>query len=87
MRCVHPTWKRDAIGARVEIRLATRKAVATIGGGSSFLSANPARAHFGLGPEEEVERIVVRWPDGLEETFPGVPANRRVTLGWGEGQG
>jgi enediyne biosynthesis protein E4 len=48
--------------------------------GSSYLSSGDARVHFGLGESKSYEAIVIRWPDGTEERFPGGPANRIVSL-------
>ena len=37
--------------------------------GSSYLSQNDLRLHFGLGPAKQVDLIEVRWPLGLVESF------------------
>jgi hypothetical protein len=86
VRCLHPGWKRDAIGARVVLRFGDERAVRTIGGGSSFLSFQPASAHFGLGPVERVDEILVHWPDGSVERFAGTDADRRIELRHGNGK-
>ena len=86
MRCTHPGWKRDAIGARVVARWSGGQAVRTIGGGSSFLSDQEKEAHFGLGPAERVDALVVHWPDGTTEEFPGVEADRVIELVYGGGK-
>ena len=86
VRCVHPGWKRDALGARVEVFYAGTSQVGTIGSAFSYLSSSPARAHFGLGSSTAVERIEVRWPDGLLERFPGGAVDRVVELRHGSGE-
>ncbi len=86
VRCLHPEWKRDAIGARVVIRTGETSAVRTIGGGSSFLSYQPSVAHFGLGDTQRVDEIRVHWPDGTQEHFEGVEANRTLELVKGKGR-
>jgi hypothetical protein len=48
--------------------------------GSSYLSSEDPRAHFGLGPAERVERVVVRWPGGAEARRGRVDANRTVRV-------
>lgn len=77
---------RDAIGASVTIEAAGWKQTAAILSQSSYLSANDLRLHFGLGTAKQVDRIVVRWPSGLSEEFPGVLANRLVLLVEGKGK-
>ncbi|MBK7936425.1 MAG: VCBS repeat-containing protein [Lewinellaceae bacterium] len=36
--------------------------------------------HFGTGTATQVEKVVVRWPDGKTQTLNNVPANQRITL-------
>jgi len=40
--------------------------------GSSYVSNNDMRVHFGLGALSKPERVEVRWPSGLTETFAEV---------------
>jgi hypothetical protein len=51
----------------------------------SYLSSSDPRAHFGLGAAGQPVAVVVRWPDGLTETFAGVEVDRSVVLWRGEG--
>jgi hypothetical protein len=32
--------------------------------------------HFGLGPDSRAELIEIRWPSGIVQTLPNVPADR-----------
>jgi ASPIC and UnbV/FG-GAP-like repeat len=57
---------------------AGRKLVRTVYAGSSYLSSEDPRVHFGLGHAKEVARLVVRYPDGHIRTLRGVAANRVV---------
>jgi len=86
VRCTVEEWKRDAVGARVVVRHAAGADVRTIGGGSSFLSFQPDVAHFGLGDAERVDEILVQWPDGSRERFPGTEANQEIELVLGQGE-
>lgn len=36
--------------------------------------------HFGIGNAAQVDKLVVRWPDGKTQTLENVPANQRLTL-------
>ncbi len=81
---------RRALGARVRVEAEGRSQVRTIHGAMSYLSSSDPRAHFGFGPSTgaesgEVDEIVVRWPDGLEETFPATAMNQTIVLRRGEG--
>ena len=55
-------------------------------GGGSYYSQNDLRVHFALGSARAVDRIVVRWPNGLEESWPALAIDRLHTLTEGTGQ-
>lgn len=56
-----------------------RKLVREVFAGSSYLSSEDPRLHFGLGDAETV-RLVVRWPGGEETSLDDVSANQLVTV-------
>ena len=49
--------------------------------GSSYLSSEDPRAHFGLGKAKRVDELIVRYPGGRETQLSGVAANQVLTLG------
>jgi enediyne biosynthesis protein E4 len=61
---------RDAIGARVRVKAGARIFVDEVRSGSSFISNNDMRIHFGLGSATKIDWIEVRWPSGITEIFP-----------------
>lgn len=71
---------RDGIGARVTVTAGGKSWVQELRGGSSYLSSSDLRLHFGLGSASTVDRIEIQWPSGMDERFPGVAADRFVTL-------
>ena len=64
-------------GARTQLR--------DVKAGSSYLSQNDLRAHFGLGSATTADRIEVQWPTGESETLKSVAANQIVTIQQGAG--
>ena len=76
---------RSAIGARVRLVTAGGRQVQEVRGGGSYYSQNDLRVHFGLGESTRIERLEIRWPNGLEETFADVAIDRIVTLKEGSG--
>ncbi|NWF84053.1 MAG: ASPIC/UnbV domain-containing protein [Bryobacteraceae bacterium] len=77
---------KAAIGAAVTIHAGGGTQSAPVLSQSSFLSLNDLRLHFGLGGAERVDKIVVRWPSGETEEFPGVAAGSLYLLREGSGQ-
>jgi Na+-translocating ferredoxin:NAD+ oxidoreductase RnfD subunit len=49
--------------------------------GSSYLSSEDPRLHFGLGKETQAAAVVVRYPDGRVTRLRDVAADRIVTVG------
>ncbi len=48
--------------------------------GSGYLSQDDDRMHFGLGAAESVEKIVIHWPSGREQTLPKQAVDRAITV-------
>ena len=76
----------DAVGARVWLDAGGRRRVAEVRRGSSFLSTEDRRLHFGVPFDEAPLAVRVRWPDGSEEHFDGLTADATVRLTKGEGR-
>jgi hypothetical protein len=77
---------RDAIGARVTLRVGQIRMVQEVRSGSSYLSSSDLRLHFGLGALTRVDAIQVRWPNGETEEFDGTDVNRFLVLVEGTGK-
>ena len=86
VRAIDPALRRDAIGARIEVRLGRRVLVRTVTAARSYLSSGDLTTHFGLGEAERVDRILVRWPDGAIEHFDGGDVDRLRVIRRGEGR-
>ena len=76
---------RDAIGARVVVEAGKRRLTGEMQSGSSYISHNDSRLHFGLGSSASYDRIEVIWPGGARESFPKGATDRIVTLTEGTG--
>jgi hypothetical protein len=64
-------------GAEVTVTLPDgRKLRRELAAGSSYLSSEDPRLHFGLGNPGVVREVRVRWPDGDETVLRNVEANR-----------
>jgi tetratricopeptide (TPR) repeat protein len=68
---------RDAIGARVRLTSAEGKVqYATVSTAGSYLSASDRRLHFGLGREQSIREIQIKWPSGAEQIIAGPKADQ-----------
>jgi hypothetical protein len=81
IRAVDPALgERDAYGGEVVVQAGSRRWSRLVQPGYSYCSSNDPRVHFGLGAVASVDSIQVLWPDGVEERFPGGPADRYLVL-------
>jgi hypothetical protein len=60
---------RDGLGAKISVTIGKRVLVDEVRSGSSYDSNNDMRVHFGLGNASKIDRVEVRWPSGITETF------------------
>ncbi len=74
---------RDALGARVSVFAGGRKQIREVKRGYGYQSQHDGRVLFGLGREEEVERVEIHWPSGKAQVLERPPL--RVYLKVGEG--
>ena len=80
VRLVGKGPNEPAIGARVTAEIAGRKLTREVRSGGSYLSQNDLRLHFGLGPAQPLDRLLVRWPDGRQQVLVDVPVDRFLTV-------
>jgi hypothetical protein len=87
---VHHSWlridlvgtrcQRDAGGARVEVHTPRGVLVQTMEPAMGFMAQSEKTLTFGLGEDDRVRRIVVRWPDGLRQEVRPEGINRRLVI-------
>ena len=80
LRLIGTRSNRDAIGARVKVTTGNLTQIREVRSGSSYLSQNDMRLHFGLGKYHQINQIEIRWPSGLQERLEGIEANQALTL-------
>ncbi len=71
---------RDGIGARITLETDGRTQIREVSGGGSFMGQHMRPAHFGLGPAQIVDRLIVRWPSGTIQTLTDIPASQRISV-------
>ena len=85
-RTVGTRSNRDGIGAKITLRVGKRILVDEVRSGSSYISQNDLRVHFGLGSATRIDSVEVRWPSGLTERFNDISVDAFHTLTEGSGK-
>ncbi len=80
LELIGTTSNRDAIGARVKIISGGKPQTAQQKGPTGYLSQNDHRMHFGLGKNEVVETIEIKWPSGKTQVIENTKANQLLTV-------
>ena len=75
---------RDAVGARVTIRLGDELRMQEIACGGGFGSTNSLELEFGLGPSPRVDELEVRWPSGLRQVLKDLAGDQKILITEGE---
>jgi hypothetical protein len=76
---------KAAIGARVTVKAGPLVQFSEVRGGASYLSQNDLRLHFGLGANDKMSEVNIRWPNGETETLHDVPTDFIYTFVEGQG--
>jgi hypothetical protein len=71
---------RDAIGASVKLVTPSGPQFAAVTTAGSYLSSSDKRVHFGLGKEQIVESVEIRWPSGIVQTLRNIPADQIMQI-------
>lgn len=75
-RLIGTRSNRDAIGSQVRIESAGRVQQRMVRTGSSYLSQSELPVTFGLGQQDQVDRVVLQWPSGRTEEYKNLRAGR-----------
>ena len=89
---------RDAIGGKVEVVLRhqgqgsenkghSSTLIKTLRAGEGFLGQSSKWLLFGLGPADEIERVIVHWPGAETEEFNKLEVDHRYLFVQGAGKG
>lgn len=84
VRLEAPGRDRHVIGGRIRITAGDSVQIAEVFGGRGYQSQFGMRQYFGLGSNNRVEKIEVRWPGENWETFEGSPADRLLVVRQGD---
>jgi hypothetical protein len=86
IKLVGTICNRTAIGARVRVTTGKHTQMDEVQSGTSVMSQNDLRLHFGLGKVKTVDTIEVKWPTTQKiERFEQIKANQILTIREGQG--
>jgi hypothetical protein len=72
--------QRDAGGARVEVHTPRGVLVQTMEPAMGFMAQSEKTLTFGLGTDDRVRKVVVRWPGGALQEVRPAGVNRRIVI-------
>ncbi|MFN3150306.1 CRTAC1 family protein [Bremerella sp.] len=75
-----PQGNRFGVGSRVTVVAGGRQQCAEVYSGRGYQSQYGRRIHFGLGDQNQIDRVDVRWPDGTTSTVKDLKVNERSLL-------
>jgi hypothetical protein len=71
---------KSGVGARVEVYGPWGMQIREIRSGESYGIQNSMNAHFGLGQNESIDSLIIRWPSGIVDTYDDVEINQLITV-------
>ena len=80
LNLVGTSSNRDGLGSRVKVISGGSSQYAQKKSTTGYLSQNDPRIHFGLGKNDNVERIEIKWPSGKLQVIENIKANQILTV-------
>ncbi len=80
VRLVGTAMSRDAFGTVAHVQAGSLRLMRQLTAGSGYLSSNQRHLWFGLGAEDVVQELTVRWPRGIEQHFRNIAANQEILI-------
>jgi len=84
-RLIGTTSNKSAVGARVTVTAENLVQFQEVRSGTSYLSQNDPRLHFGLGPQTRMKTAEIYWPSGKKEVYQNLSADHVYTIVESEG--
>jgi hypothetical protein len=80
LKLVGTKSNRDAIGARIQVRVSAATLVRQVMPTRGYLSQSELPVTIGLGNATHPDSVEVIWPSGIRQTLQDVPVDRLVTV-------
>jgi hypothetical protein len=70
----------DSAPVQVRVQAGGTRQLRDVRSGTSYISQDDMRAHFGLGAATSAESVEVKWPDGTTSRLENVKADQVITV-------
>ena len=80
IRTVGVESNRDGIGTRIKVITGDTHQIREVASGSSYLSQHSPEVEFGLGNHKIVDKIIMKWPSGTEQTLTNIAVNQMLII-------
>lgn len=70
----------SAVGAVLELHGAWGVMIREVRAGESYGITNSFVQHFGLGTYYDIDKLVIKWPSGMESTYTDILPNQTLTI-------
>lgn len=77
---VGTTSNTNGIGARISVTSTSGVQIREVRSGDAFSTMSSLTAHFGLGSDEVVDEVSIRWPSGIVNVITDVSVNSTLSL-------
>lgn len=74
------TSNRNGIGARIEVKTSNKTLIREVRSGEGFRHMHSLNPHFGLGTDEVIQEVIVKWPSGIVDNYSDVAINQVMKL-------
>ena len=75
----------DGIGTKVILSSGDQIQIDEVRSGASYLCQNDLQLHFGVEKVTRIDRVEIRWPSGLVETYKELETNQLLIVTEGKG--
>jgi len=70
----------DGLGAEILLESASGRQVRQLYTERGIVASEPAIAHFGLGNDDSIKKLTIRWPRGQVQTLENLPVDKLLTI-------
>ena len=69
---------KDGFGSQVVIHTANDVFSQSLVSGQGYFSSHAKELYFGLGSENKIDKIEIKWPSGINQSFNNIPSNQTI---------